>query len=193
MDSVSGRRRARQGGRASCARSTRRARATSPSCRRRRACRGRRPTGWPSRSRSTAWCAATTHGRFCLGLRADRARPGRRRRASRSPSWPGRRSTRCATTPARACSCSCARATRGAACVSLQSPHGLRWIVPEGALLPLDRRLGRPACWPASRPAAAGSRASRSASPASRRSARRCVDAGGRSSPRSASADRSSG
>ena len=28
----------------------------------------------------------------------------------------------------------------GRRCVlSLQSPHGLRWIVPEGALLPLDR------------------------------------------------------
>ncbi len=30
--------------------------------------------------------------------------------------------------------------------MSLQSPHGLRWIVPEGVLFPLDARLGRAGC-----------------------------------------------
>ena len=38
---------------------------------------------------------------------------------------------------ARACSCSSARATAGAASCRCSPRHGLRWIVPEGALLPL--------------------------------------------------------
>ena len=56
--------------------------------------------------------------------------------------------------------------------VSLQSSHGLRWIVPEGALLPSPsaRPVG---CCPAPSAPTGGSRASRSARPAWPRSARR--------------------
>ena len=62
--------------------------------------------------------------------------------------------------------------------LSLQSPHGLRWIVPEGALLPLDRgsaghvlrrRIG------ASDRGPAGSSRSRSGSRAWPRSAPACA------------------
>ena len=73
---------------------------------------------------------------------------------------------------ARACSSTCARATQRRCVVSLQSPHGLRWIVPEGALLPLDRgSAGRVLLAATPGNCRTGSRASRSASRASPRSA----------------------
>ena len=145
----------------------------SPSCRRRPVCRERPPTAWPTALEQHGLVRRDADGRFCLGLAlvglgqaAADALPARRAR-------PTRRSSRSATRRARACSCSSARATAGAASCRCSRAHGLRWIVAEGALLPLRRRLGRPGAVRSSSVRPAGSRASRSASPAWRRSARR--------------------
>ena len=82
-------------------------------------------------------------GRFCLGLGARRPRPRRRRRASRSPTSPARRSTALRDETGESVQLFVREGDGRRCVVSLQSPHGLRWIVPEGALLPLARRLGR--------------------------------------------------
>ena len=92
-------------------------------------------------------------GRFVLGQALVAAGPRRRRGVSPGRAGPAGAAASCATTPARARSSSCARGTDRRCLVSLQSSHGLRWIVAEGALLPLDRGsagrvlLGQPDAW----------------------------------------------
>ena len=77
--------------------------------------------------------------------------------------------------------------------VSLPSPHALRWIVPEGARLPLDLGSAGRVLSGELGPRGWVEPASRSASRASRRSARPCGRRTATSSPRSASAAPSSG
>ena len=95
-------------------------------------------------------------GRFCLGLGLVALGHGAARR-SRSPSSPARCSPSCATHTGESVQLFVREGDGRRCVVSLPSPHGLRWIVPEGALLPLDlgsagrvltgelgpRRLGR--------------------------------------------------
>ena len=104
--------------------------------RRRRACRAPRPTASPRRSSSTAWCGATPRtvvpragagrARPCCGGRVPARRP-RPAGADRAARRDRRESVQLFV-----------REGEGRRCVvSLQSAHGLRWIVAEGALLPL--------------------------------------------------------
>ena len=103
------------------------------------ACRGPPPTGSPSPSRRTASCGRDGDGRFALGLRLVGLGRAAAARFPLAAGGPARARAARATRPARACSCSCRQAD-GRLCVeSLESPHGLRWIVPVGAVLPLDR------------------------------------------------------
>ena len=87
-------------------------------------------------------------GRFALGLRLVGLGRGGRRRHRPGARRPGRCSSGCATTRARACSCTCATAIGGCASQSLESPHGLRTIVPVGAVLPLDKGSAGRCCRP---------------------------------------------
>ena len=130
------------------------------------AVRGRRRGRWPSWSTATGLSRATAHrlavaleahglvrrdddGRFALGAAARRRSAGRRpRRCPLAAAAPAGARPSCATRPARACSSTCATATGGSASPPLESPHGLRTIVPLGRRLPLDRRVRRARSWP---------------------------------------------
>ena len=57
---------------------------------------------------------------------------------SRSPASPARASTALRDDTGESVQLYVREGDRRRCAVSLQSPHGLRWIVPEGALLPLD-------------------------------------------------------
>ena len=172
MDSCNGCRRARQGGSPSSVPSTRAAADRCGDCRRRPACRGRPPTGWRSRSRRTGCCAATATAASASastwsrsGRAADGRVPARRAR-------PAAARRRCATTTGESVQLYVREGDARRCVVSLQSPHGLRWIVPRGCAAAARPRLGRAGA--VGRAQRRGwSRASRSASRASRRSAPR--------------------
>ena len=75
---------------------------------------------------------------------------------SRSPSSPARRSTALRDETGESVQLFVREGDGRRCVVSLQSAHGLRWIVPEGALLPLARRLGRPGAVRRARPGRVG-------------------------------------
>ena len=108
------------------------------SCRRPPACRGR-PLHRLAVALETPRPAATRRRRAVL----PRARPGRRSAraaadASRSPALARPRSSALREHTGESVQLYVREGDARRCVVSLQSPHGLRWIVPEGALLPLD-------------------------------------------------------
>ena len=149
-----------------------RAGGASASCRSPPACRGRPPTAWPRRSSSTAWSRRDPDGRFCLGL--GLVALGR----AAADGFPLAELARPALAALRDETGESVqlfvREGDGRRCVvSLQSAHGLRWIVAEGALVAARPRFGRQGADRGDSDGPVGSRASRSASRAWRRSARR--------------------
>ena len=137
--------------------------------------------------------AARRAGPVLPRLRARPPRPGRRRGVPARRAGHARRSPRCATAPARACSSTCARTTPAAASCRCSRSHAPAVDRARGRAAAAGRRLGRARCsrgaggphgWP---------RASRSASRASPRSAPPSSTARARWWPPSASAARSSG
>ena len=105
---------------------------------------GHGPPAGRRRSRSTAWCAATTTAASPSGLRLVGLGRAAADGCPARPRPPGPRSSGCEATRARACSSTCATATTGSASPSLESPHELRTIVPVGAA-PAARPSARPA------------------------------------------------
>ena len=83
-------------------------------------------------------------GRFDLGLELVALGQRRRPSSSRSPSWRVPCSTELRDETGESVQLFVREGDAAAMRVSLQSPHALRWIVPDGALLPLERRIRRP-------------------------------------------------
>ena len=161
-----------------------------------RALPGHRPPAG-RRARGARAGAARRRGPLRARAAAGRARSGGRRgdpagRRRPAPRWPS-----CATTTGESVQFYVRDGDRRVCVAALESPHGLRTIVPMGAVLPLDVGARPARC---SLPADAGSAADRRAwaeSVGEREAGvasvqRRCATPTVRSSPRSASRVRSS-